>query len=84
MVNELIQASHHPNNGFYLTVSKNYNRPCSKNEQRQQQTILIGVTYALIDFFTAYPMKLLNTIIMETGGMKEEKKNLPALKFIAY
>lgn len=76
MVNELIRASHHPNSGFYLYDFEKLQQTLLENEQRQQQTILIGVTYALIDFFTAYPMKLLNTIIMETGGMKGRKEEL--------
>ena len=37
---------------------------------------MIGVTYALLDFFEMHPMKLSNTIIMETGGMKGRKKEM--------
>ena len=45
-------------------------------ESQQQKTILIGVTFALIDFVESFPMKLNHTVIMETGGMKGRKKEL--------
>jgi len=32
--------------------------------------LLLGVTFALIDFATEYPMDLNGVVVMETGGMK--------------
>jgi hypothetical protein len=46
------------------------------NEILKQPTILIGVTYALLDFAEKYPMQLRNTIVMETGGMKGRREEL--------
>ena len=42
----------------------------------QQKTLLIGVTFALLDFATSHPMHLKYTTIMETGGMKGRRKEL--------
>ena len=47
-----------------------------QNEKENQPTLLIGVSYALMDFAAAFPMKLKNTIVMETGGMKGRRKEL--------
>ena len=45
-------------------------------EDQQQKTLLIGVTYALLDFAEQFPMQLSSTIVMETGGMKGRRKEL--------
>ena len=39
--------------------------------------ILLGVTYALLDLAENYAPKLENTVVMETGGMKGRRKELP-------
>ena len=41
-----------------------------------QKTILIGVTYALLDFLEAYPINFPELIVMETGGMKGKRKEM--------
>ncbi|MGZ3834129.1 MAG: acyl transferase, partial [Mucilaginibacter sp.] len=38
--------------------------------------ILIGVTFALLDFVEHYPMDFPELIIMETGGMKGRRKEM--------
>jgi len=45
-------------------------------EKQGQKTILIGVTFALLDFAENYPMPLQHTIIMETGGMKGRRREM--------
>ena len=76
MVQELIRSSGHEHGGFYLDEYKKLQEVLLKNEQEQQPTLLIGVTYALIDFAEKHPMKLQHTIIMETGGMKGHREEL--------
>ncbi len=76
MVNELIKRSNHPQSGFYLYEHEKLKDALSANERKAQKTILIGVTYALLDFFEQYTMQLNYTIIMETGGMKGRKEEL--------
>ncbi len=46
------------------------------NEILKQPTLLIGVTFALLDFVEKYTMKLKYTVIMETGGMKGRRKEI--------
>ncbi len=45
-------------------------------EKAGKKTLLIGVTFALLDFGEQFPMPLKNTIIMETGGMKGRRKEM--------
>jgi len=76
MVDELIKLSNHSQSGFYLDEYKKLHHVLKELEHQQQKTILIGVTYALLDFAEQFPMHLSSTIIMETGGMKGRRKEL--------
>ncbi len=76
MVDELIRLSKHPQSGFYLSEWDKLHQVLQQVEERGQQTLLIGVTFALLDFALAYPMHLQHTTLMETGGMKGRKKEL--------
>ena len=76
MVNELIKRSGHPESGFYLYDKEKLYQTLLKNEQLCQPVLLIGVTFALLDFANAFPMQLKHTIVMETGGMKGRRKEL--------
>jgi hypothetical protein len=76
MVQKLIEQSGHPHSGFYLYDFDRLAETLSQLEADGQKVLLIGVTYALLDFAAAHPMPLRNTIIMETGGMKGRKKEL--------
>ena len=76
MVNHLIQASGHPESGFYLDDFKKLDKVVKKLEQEKQAVWLIGVSFALTDFAAAYPQKLIHTTVVETGGMKGRKKEL--------
>ena len=76
MVNELIHESHHPQSGFYLHEYEKLHRSLKQLEADKQKTLLIGVSYALLDFAEQYPLQLENTIVMETGGMKGRKQEI--------
>lgn len=76
MVDKLIQLSGHPSSNFYLYDFKQLAATIKALEAQRQKTILMGVTYALLDFAAQYPMPLEHTIIMETGGMKGRKKEM--------
>ncbi|QNA46678.1 acyl transferase [Lacibacter sediminis] len=76
MVQKLIEKSNHPMNGFYLNnFQELYNR-LQLLEKEGQPTILIGVTFGLLDFAEQYQLPLMNTIIMETGGMKGRREEM--------
>ncbi|MEO6070231.1 MAG: acyl transferase [Chitinophagaceae bacterium] len=76
MVEALIQKSSHPLSGFYLYDFEKLAQTIQLLEANGQQTMLIGVTHALIDFAEKYPMKLQHTKVMETGGMKGRKREM--------
>ncbi|CAN5391261.1 acyltransferase [soil metagenome] len=76
MTEDLIKKSKHADSGFYLN---NYGELISKLialESSGQKTILIGVTYALLDLIEKQKLNLKNTIVMETGGMKGKRKEM--------
>jgi len=75
MTEELI-AKAQPGSGFFL---KHHNELISlliENEKAGKKNLVLGVTFALLDFAEAMPTALPNTIIMETGGMKGRRKEL--------
>jgi phenylacetate-coenzyme A ligase PaaK-like adenylate-forming protein len=76
MVNDLIEQSEQPESGFYLYDTERLVQVLRALEQRQQKTILIGVTFALLDLAEHHQMDLHHTIIMETGGMKGRREEL--------
>jgi len=76
MVDALIRKSDHPESGFYLHNHAELAEQLKVLNDAGQKVILFGVTYALLDFAEAYPMKLDHTTIIETGGMKGRKKEL--------
>lgn len=76
MVEALIKNSRHPLSGFYLYDHEKLHNTIVHNEILQQPTLLIGVTYALLDFAAAFPAQLKHTIIMETGGMKGRREEM--------
>jgi phenylacetate-coenzyme A ligase PaaK-like adenylate-forming protein len=74
MADHLIRLSGHPSGGFYLSDFKKLSSVLQQLEKTGQRTLLIGVTFALLDFAEEYPVQLNHTIIMETGGMKGRRK----------
>lgn len=76
MVKELIKLTEHPDSGFYLHNLERLSKTLKKLRQNHQMTILIGVTYALIDFTKLYPLDFPDLIIIETGGMKGKRKEM--------
>lgn len=76
MVNNLIAESSNANSGFYLHEHEKLYRVLVQNEIKRQPVLLIGVTFALLDFAEKYSMRLRHTIVMETGGMKGRREEL--------
>lgn len=76
MVDALIRLSGHPKSGFFL---HNYDRLAETIhglDQSRQKTILLGVTYALLDLAEKQVVLHDNFIVMETGGMKGKRKEM--------
>lgn len=76
MVNELISKSNNPHSGFYSHNYQELIEKLEKLDQENQDVILFGVTYALLDVLEIKKLNLKNTIIIETGGMKGKRKEL--------
>src|SRR5690606_3555207 len=76
MVQHLVKESHHPRSGFYLYNFDKLAESLQKLEEVGQKTLLIGVTFALLDFAAQYPQPLKYTTVMETGGMKGRRREL--------
>jgi hypothetical protein len=76
MVNRLIQLSEHTESGFYLNEYETLEKKLTELERQKQKTLLIGVTFGLLDFAQRHSLSLSNTVIMETGGMKGRKKEM--------
>lgn len=70
MAKVLMEQGAHTASGFYLDEWEKLAATLQLLQAAKQKTILLGVTFALLDFAEAYPMDLSNIIVMETGGMK--------------
>ncbi len=76
MVDDLIKQSKNELSGFYLYDTEKLHQTLLQNERLKQPTLLIGVTYALLDFAEQYQMQLNYTTVMETGGMKGRREEM--------
>ncbi|MGB0881328.1 MAG: acyl transferase [Vicingaceae bacterium] len=76
MVDDLIKKSKHPKSGFFLENYTDLIEILQKNSKNKQKTLLIGVSFALLDLAEKHQIDLSNVIIMETGGMKGRRKEL--------
>ncbi len=75
MVDDFISKTESPLSGFYLDDFKGLNEVLAQ-ATKSRKTILLGVSFGLLDFAEAYPADLSECIIMETGGMKGRRKEI--------
>ncbi|MDD7915437.1 acyl transferase [Polaribacter ponticola] len=76
MVDDLIRKSNNLESGFYLDNLEELAKKLIELDKNGQKTLLIGVSFALLDLIEMKQFSLKNTIIMETGGMKGRRKEL--------
>lgn len=76
MVDALIRRTEHPGSGFYLDNFQDLKEMLIQLGKLEQRTLLFGVSFALLDFAEFFDLPLINTIVMETGGMKGRKKEI--------
>ncbi|ETN93784.1 LuxE/PaaK family acyltransferase [Zhouia amylolytica] len=76
MANDFINRSNNEHSGFYLNDLKHLKEKLDLLESRNQKTLLLGVSFALLDLVETYSLHLKNTIVMETGGMKGRRKEI--------
>ena len=76
MVDRMIARS--GSGGFYLDE---YEKMLADMASDPKPKILLGVSYALWDLAEQFAPKLTDTIVMETGGMKGKREELPKAEF---
>ncbi|NER16952.1 LuxE/PaaK family acyltransferase [Spongiivirga citrea] len=76
MVDDFIKKSSHPKSGFYLDNIEELSNTLMSLEKSGQRTLLIGVSFALLDLVEKMTFNLKHTTVMETGGMKGRRKEL--------
>ncbi|MBK9328668.1 MAG: acyl transferase [Sphingobacteriales bacterium] len=78
MINDLIQKSEKEDSGFYLYNLEELAKKISNlsSQISPPKILLIGVTFALLDFAEQYPMDLPGVTVMETGGMKGKREEI--------
>lgn len=76
MADDLIKQSNNPDSGFYLYNHADLFHQLKKQQELKRPTLLLGVTFALLNFIELYPMNFPELIVMETGGMKGRRKEM--------
>ena len=82
MVNALLPKAH-STSGFFLNDFTALKNQLVENEKNKIKTLLIGVSFALLDFSEQFPLLLKHTTIMETGGMKGRREELTRIELHA-
>lgn len=76
MVDDLIKQSNHPDSGFFLYNHDELFHQLKKQQDARKPTLLIGVTFGLLDFIENYQVNFPELVVMETGGMKGRRKEM--------
>jgi phenylacetate-coenzyme A ligase PaaK-like adenylate-forming protein len=76
MVQDLISQSTNPASDFFLYNHQELYNTLLQQKTAGKPTLLIGVTFALLDFIDNYTIHFPELIIMETGGMKGRRKEM--------
>lgn len=76
MAKNMIEASRDGDSGFYLDNYDQLYAVLLQKIQSGQPTMLLGVSFALLDFAHAHQLPANDMVIMETGGMKGRRKEM--------
>ena len=76
MCDELITASTKEESGFYLNQDKAIIDTIYKCKKKNQAIILIGLSFAILNFAENNKIDLNNEIVIETGGMKNKRASI--------
>jgi len=72
MAQHMIAKSKDITSGFFLSATHELKEHLS--HRGNKKVLLMGVSFALLDFAEAHPMDLQGVVIMETGGMKGRRQ----------
>ncbi len=76
MAQSLIEDSGQSASGFFLSNFEKLFGLLKQLKDGQQKVLLLGVTFALLDFADVYQIDFPDLIVMETGGMKGRREEL--------
>lgn len=76
MTDHFIRLSKYSQSGYFLYDHSRLAKVLTDCKKNKIPTLLIGVSYALLDFAEKYSLDLEELILMETGGMKGRKKEI--------
>ncbi|MBC7417781.1 MAG: acyl transferase [Pedobacter sp.] len=76
MVDDLIAKSDNSHSGYFLNNDAGLYKLLLQLKAAKQKTVLIGVTYALLDFIERYDVNFPELTVMETGGMKGKRTEM--------
>ena len=80
MVEDLIKKSNHPKSGFFLNEYEQLQELILELQETNTKILIIGVSFALLEFTEQYQLSLKDAVIMETGGMKGRRKEIVRLE----
>ena len=76
MADRLIKKSMHPLSGFYKGNTGDLMQAIKKSKEEKHKTLLLGVSFALLDLAEYEAPDLTGGVVMETGGMKGRRKEI--------
>ncbi|MDD4602564.1 MAG: acyltransferase [Bacteroidales bacterium] len=76
MIQQLMDQSQSAENGYFLTSYPGLKERLLQRRSPGKKVILIGLAYALLDFAKTNPGDYSPLIVMETGGMKNQRREL--------
>jgi hypothetical protein len=76
MVDDFIQLSNHPKSGFFLNNHAELAEILRGCQKANIPTLLIGVSFGLLDFVENFTINFPELVVMETGGMKGRRREM--------
>lgn len=76
MCDHLIQSAHAEFSGFFLHDFEALKSQLENAKSLGQKTMLIGVSFALLDFAESHALSFPDLVVLETGGMKGRRQEL--------
>ena len=76
MADHLIRRSNSKSSGFFLHNHNDLFQLLNRIKNSNEKVLVIGVTFALLDFAEQYEVEFPELVVMETGGMKGRREEM--------
>jgi len=76
MVDDLVRRSRYRESGYFLHNHQDLYETLQSLRKKRAKTLLIGVSFALLDFCERFRLDFPELIVMETGGMKGRRREI--------